>query len=160
MSTIATPPDVVASGAGRPTRAAGISLLAAGPACLACGVPFLWPALAAVGLGVPLGIAHTVSWLVVPLIVGLLAVNARRHGDLRPLSLAAAGAVVYGLHVVTHHVAAAGDVAFLLTDHVAVALLGGAALWDLAVTRRVRGQDPRVGHDDTTDDTPAGARVR
>lgn len=122
----------------QPTRTAGISLLAAGPACVVCGVPFLWPAFAAMGLGATPFIAHNVSWLVVPVVVVLLARNARRHGDRRPLRLATAGAAVYALHVVVHLVPALGGLAFLVTDHVAVALLGGAALWDLAVTRRVR----------------------
>lgn len=140
----------------RPTRTGGISLLAAGPACIVCGVPFLWPALAAMGLGATPLIAHTVSWLVVPVVVVLLARNARRHGDRRPLRLATAGAVVYALHGVVHFVPALGDVVFTVTDHVAVALLGAAALWDLAVTRRIRRDlASRVRRDATAAGAPA-----
>ncbi len=137
MSTTATRPDVTV-GVARPTRTAGISMVAAGPACIVCGLPFIWPALAAIGLGVPIGIAHGISWAMVPVVVALLALNARRHGDRRPLRLAAVGAAVYGVHVALHLTSAMGGTVFLITDQVAVALLGGAALWDLAVTRRVR----------------------
>lgn len=144
MSTLDAALDVAlddaTSAAVEPTRTAGISLLAAGPACIVCGVPFLWPALAAMGLGLgaTLAIAHYISWLVVPVVVVLLVHNARRHGDRRPLRLAMAGTAAYAVHVVTHVVPAVGDVAFVVTDRVAVALLGAAALWDLAVTRRTR----------------------
>lgn len=137
MSTISTPSDITGSVA-RPTRTAGVSLLAAGPACVVCGVPFLWPAMAAIGLGAAPFIAHGVSWLLVPVVVVLLARNARRHGDRRPLRVAIAGAALYAFHVVLHLAPILGDVAFMVTDQVAVALLGGAALWDLAITRRVR----------------------
>ncbi len=154
MSTSATPHanvtgDVVAVPAG-PTRTAGISLLSAGPACVVCGIPFLWPALAAMGLGAAPVVAHAVSWVMVPLVVILLARNTRRHRDRRPLLLAAAGAVVYGLHVVVHAVPAIGELAFFATDYLAVALLGAAALWDLAITRRVRRAMSTVRQDDLT----------
>ncbi len=132
--------DAGAGAGARPTRTAGISLLAAGPACIVCATPFLWPSLAAMGLWGTSFIAHGISWLMVPLVVVLLARNARRHGERRPLRLAVAGAAVYAVHVVTHYVGALGDGVGFATDYVAVALLGTAALWDLAVTRRVRRQ--------------------
>ena len=152
MSTTATTVEIAVP----PTRTAGVSLLSAGPACVVCGVPFLWPALAAMGLGATPVVAHVVSWVIVPLVVVLLARNARRHGDRRPLRLAVAGAVVYALHVVVHAVPSLGDVAFLVTDYVAVGLLGAGALWDLALTRRIRRHLSKVGRDDT----PAGAPAR
>ncbi len=122
----------------RPSGAAGLTVLAAGPACAVCGVPFMWPALAAMGLGASVFVAHTVSWVVVPVLVVLLARNARRHGDRRPLRVAALGAVVYLFHTVLHFVGGGADLAFVVTDNVAVVLLGTGALWDLAVTRRAR----------------------
>lgn len=155
-TTMSTTTAAPAAAVVHPTRTAGISLLAAGPACVVCGVPFLWPALAAMGLGATPFIAHNISWLLVPVVVVLLARNARRHGDRRPLRLAMAGAAVYAVHVVTHFAGVLGEVAFLVTDHVAVALLGGAALWDLAVTRRVRRRVSRVPQDDHG----AGARAQ
>lgn len=142
MSTTSAALDAAA--VAQPTRTAGISLLAAGPVCIVCAVPFLWPAVAAMGLGATPFIAHSISWLMVPLVVVLLARNARRHGERRPLRLAVAGAAVYAVHAMTHYVGALGDGVGFVTDYVAVALLGTAALWDLAVTRRVRRRLPMV----------------
>lgn len=122
----------------RPSAAAGISLAATGPACLACGLPFLWPALAAVGLGTAVGVSHLLSWAIVPVLVVLLARNAGRHGDRRPLRLAVVGAAVYLGHVGAHFVVGTDSLLFLLTDHVGVGLLGAGALWDVAVSRRIR----------------------
>lgn len=137
MSASAPTPPVHLPDATRPTAVAGVSALAAGPVCIVCGIPFIWPVLGALGLSGAAFAAHYLSWFLAPVVVLLLSRNARRHHDRRPLRVAAAGGVVYLVHTVLHF-AGGSDLLFVLTDQVGVALLGAGALWDLAVTRRTR----------------------
>lgn len=131
MTSAATPSLTI------PSPWAGIAGIAAGPACIVCVVPFVWPVLAALGLGSAALISHWISWMAVPLLVLAVAVNAGRHGDRRPLRLVASGAIVYAVHVATHF-GGGGAMLFMLSDYTSVALLGSGALLDLHRTLHVR----------------------
>lgn len=131
MMSAATPSPTV------PNPWAGIAGIAAGPVCIVCVAPFVWPVLAALGLGSAAMISHWISWVAVPLLVLAVAVNAGRHGDRRPLRLVTSGAIVYAVHVATH-VGSGGAMLFILSDYISVALLGAGALLDLHRTLHVR----------------------
>lgn len=111
--------------------------LATGPACVACTIPSVWPALASAGLVGVAGLTHDLGLLAVPFIVAILWRDARRHGDRRPLRIGLVGAGLLAAHAV-FHVVTASTVVFNVTNWLGFGLLAVGVVGNLLAVRRAR----------------------
>lgn len=111
--------------------------LATGPACVACTIPSVWPALASVGLMGVAGWTHNLGLLAVPFIVVILWRDSRRHGDRRPLRIGLAGGGLLATHAVFHLVTAS-TVAFNVTNWLGFGLLALGVVGNLLAVRGAR----------------------
>lgn len=115
--------------------------LATGPACVACTIPSVWPALASAGLVGLAGWTHNLGLLAVPFIVVLLWRDGRRHGDRRPLRIGLVGAGLLAAHAVFHLVAAS-TVVFNVTNWLGFGLLAVGIVGNLLAVRGTRMATP------------------
>lgn len=133
---------MVARGAG--TRRLTASWAAAGPACLACTIPWVWHATAAAGLLGAVTWAHYAGLAAAPVVAAGVVMAQRRHRRRLPVALALAALVPLAVHTGLHLGSGANhhSLLFNTTDQAGITLLSLAVLTSWWSSRTAAGQRP------------------